>query len=45
MNPDVTLIPLGEGFPMMYVMIGAAAAVVAGIAGFLVMKRRGGKPG
>lgn len=43
-NPEVTLTPIGGGFPMMYVMIGAGAAAVAVIAGLLVMKRRGGKP-
>jgi hypothetical protein len=44
LNPDVTLTPLGGGFPMMYIMIGAAVAAVVVIAGFLVMRRRGAKP-
>ncbi|MDH5363215.1 MAG: hypothetical protein OEW84_07870, partial [Aigarchaeota archaeon] len=43
-NPDVTLTPLGEGFPMMYVIVGAGVAAVAVIAGVLVIKRRGSKP-
>jgi hypothetical protein len=42
-NPTVTLSPL-EGFPMMYVIVGAAVAAVAVIVGLLVMRRRGGKP-
>lgn len=37
--PDVTLTPLGEGFPMMYVMIGAAAAVVAIVVVVFVLRR------
>jgi hypothetical protein len=43
LNPTVTLIPLGEGFPMMYVFVGAAGAAGAVIAAFLVLRRRGGK--
>jgi hypothetical protein len=43
-NPEVTLTPFGGGFPMMYIMIGAAVAAVVVIAGFLGMRRRGGKP-
>jgi hypothetical protein len=42
-NPTVTLSPI-EGFPMMYVIVGAAVAAVAVIVGILVMRRRGGKP-
>jgi len=42
-NPTVTLTPIG-GFPMMYVIVGAAVAAVAVIVGLLVMRRRGGKP-
>ena len=42
LNPTVTLTPL-EGFPMMYVIVGAAVAAIAVIVGFLVMRRRGGK--
>jgi hypothetical protein len=43
-NPTVTITPLGEGLPMMYVIIGAGAAAVAVIVGLLVMRRRSGKP-
>jgi hypothetical protein len=39
---DVTLTPLGEGFPMMYVMIGAAVAVVAVVAVFVLRRGRSG---
>ena len=39
-NPTVTLTPLGEGFPIMYVIIGAAAAAIAVIVGLFVMRRR-----
>jgi hypothetical protein len=42
-NPTVTLSPL-EGFPMMYVIVGAAVAAVAVIVGLLIMRRRSGKP-
>jgi WD40 repeat protein len=42
-NPTITLTPLGEGFPMMYVIAGAGAAVAV-IVVFLVIRRRGGKP-
>jgi WD40 repeat protein len=41
-NPTVTLSPI-EGFPMMYVIVGAAVAATAVIVGLLVMRRRGGK--
>ena len=41
--PTVTLTPI-EGFPMMYVVIGAAVAGVAAIVGIVVMRRHGGKP-
>jgi hypothetical protein len=44
LNPTVTLTPLEEGFPIMYVIIGAAAAAVAVIVGLFVMRRRS-KPG
>ena len=43
-NPNVTLTPIGEGFPMMYIIIGGGVAAVAVIVGLLVMRRRGGKP-
>jgi hypothetical protein len=39
--PEVTLTPLGAGFPMMYVAIGIAAAVIAVVAMFLLRKKRG----
>jgi hypothetical protein len=39
-NPTVTLTPI-EGFPMMYVIVGAAVAAVAVIVGIFVMRRRG----
>ena len=43
-NPTVTLTPLGEGFPMMYIIAGGGAAAAAVIVVVLVMKRRGSKP-
>ena len=43
-NPNVTLTPIGEGFPMMYIIIGGGVAAVAVIVGLLFMRRRGGKP-
>ena len=43
--PDVTLTPLGGGFPMTYVMIGAAAGVVAVVIAVFVLRRaRSSKP-
>ncbi len=39
LNPTVTLTPL-EGFPIMYVIVGAAVAAVAVIVGLIVLKRR-----
>lgn len=42
--PDVTLTPLGESFPMMYVIIGVAAVAIAAVAGFFVMRSRARKP-
>jgi hypothetical protein len=42
-NPIVTITPLSEGLPMMYIIIGAGAAAVAVIVVLLVMRRRGGK--
>jgi len=41
--PDVTLTPLGGGFPIMYVVIGAAVAAIAVVAGFLIMRSRSKK--
>ena len=38
--PNVTLVPLGESFPMMYVVLGVAAAAVSVIAASLFMKGR-----
>ncbi len=43
-NPEVTLVPIGEGFPIMYVVAGAAVAAVAVIMGLFVMRRRSSKP-
>jgi WD40 repeat protein len=43
-NPNVTITPIGEGFPMMYIIIGGGVAAVAVIVGLLFMRRRGGKP-
>jgi hypothetical protein len=40
---DVTLTPLGEGFPIMYVVIGAAAAGIGVIVAFIFMRGRGKK--
>ena len=40
---DVTLTPLGEGFPIMYVAIGAAAAGIGVIVAFIFMRGRGKK--
>ena len=42
--PDVTLTPLGESFPMTYVIVGAAVAAIAAVAGFLVVRGRAKKP-
>jgi len=42
-NPTVTLTPLGEGFPMIYIIAGSGVAVAV-IVVVLVMRRRGGKP-
>jgi hypothetical protein len=42
-DTNAKLTPL-EGFPMMYVIVGAGVAAVAVIVGLLVMRRRGGKP-
>jgi hypothetical protein len=39
-NPNVTLTPLGEGFPTTYLIISASVAAIAVIAVFLIMKRR-----
>jgi len=41
---DVTLTPIGEAFPMTYIIIGAAAAAVAAVVGFFVMRSRSKKP-
>lgn len=43
MTVDVTLTPLGEGFPIMYVIAGAAAAGVAVIVAVVFMRGRGKK--
>jgi hypothetical protein len=43
-DPDVTITPMGEGFPIMYIAIGGGVAAVAVIVGLLVMRRRSGKP-
>ncbi len=43
-NLEVKLTPLGEGFPIMYIIVGVAVAAVAAIMGLLVIRRRGGKP-
>ena len=43
-NPEVTLVPIGEGFPIMYVVAGIAVAAVAVIMGLFVMRRRSSKP-
>ncbi len=41
--PDVMLTPLGDSFPIMYVVIGVAAAAVSGIAAILFIKGRSKK--
>jgi hypothetical protein len=43
-NPTVTITPLGEGFLMMYIIIGAGATAAAVIVAVLVMRRQGRKP-
>ena len=42
-NPTATITPIGEGFPMMYLIVGVGAAAAAVIIGFFVMRRRGSK--
>ena len=39
-NPDVTLVPIGEGFPMMYVVAGIGVAAVGAVVGILAMRKR-----
>jgi hypothetical protein len=43
-NPTVTITPLGEGFPIMYIIIGAGATAAAVIVVVLVMRKQGRKP-
>jgi len=43
-NPTVTITHMGEGFPLMYIIIGSGVAAVAVIVGLLVMRRRSSKP-
>ncbi len=43
-NPTVTITPIGEGFPMMYLIVGVGIAAVAVIIGLFVLRRRGSKP-
>lgn len=43
-DPDVTITPIGEGFPMMYVAIGGGAAAAVVVVVILVLRKRGGKP-
>jgi hypothetical protein len=38
--PDVRLTPLGDSFPIMYVVIGVSAAAISGIAALLFIKGR-----
>ncbi len=40
---DVTLTPLGEGFPITYIIIGAAAAAICVIVAFIFIRDRGKK--
>ena len=42
-DPTVTMTLLGEGFPMMYIIIGADATAVAVIVAVLVMRIRSSK--
>jgi hypothetical protein len=44
LNPNVKITPIGEAFPLMYIIIGGGIAAVAIIVGFLVIRRRGSKP-
>ncbi|MEM2128981.1 MAG: hypothetical protein QXZ70_00125 [Candidatus Bathyarchaeia archaeon] len=43
-NPEVTFTPIEGGFPIMYIVAGAAVAAVAAVVGLFAVKRRGGKP-
>jgi hypothetical protein len=40
---NITLTPIGEGFPIMYIIIGAVAAAISVIVVFLFMRNRGKK--
>jgi hypothetical protein len=42
-NPTVTITPLGEGFPMMYVIVGAGVAAIIVVVVVLMMRKHGGK--
>ena len=42
-NPTVTITPIGEGFPMMYIIAGAGAAAAVIVVAVLMMRKRGGK--
>jgi hypothetical protein len=39
-NPTATITPIGEGFPMMYLIVGVGVAAVAVIIGIFIMRRR-----
>ena len=43
-DPAVTITPMSEGFPMMYVAVGGGAAAVVVVVVVLVLRKRGGKP-
>ena len=43
-DPDVTVLPIEGGFPMMYIAIGGGAAAVVVVVAVLVLRKRGGKP-
>jgi hypothetical protein len=39
-NPTVTLTSIEGGFPIMYIAIGVAAAVIAVVVGLFLMRKR-----
>ena len=43
-NPTVTITLIGEGFPMMYLIVGVGVAAVAVIVGIFFLRRRSARP-